>query len=190
MSWRAGSGQQGEVGVTGEGQVLYDTAGPRGPRGHVTESEVSNLGALGSAGLRLREPRRPCSHPWSQRTGPRRSPLGRGAAFPLSAWPPWVSSSWQGEHPGSRCPHPRPGRPTPQSYLLSSSSVSPESSAPLSRPSASSNSSAGLFPGTSSNSPPRMAPKSTVRYLSCPLSPAVPPPLLHLTRPSPSDPEI
>jgi hypothetical protein len=66
---------------------------PRGPRGHVTESGMSNLGALGLAGQPLRGSHCLCSHLWSLHTGPRHSPLGLGAAFVPSVWPPWAIKS-------------------------------------------------------------------------------------------------
>lgn len=100
---------------------------------------ISHLGARESADWETPgDLRCPCSHPWILRTGPCRSPRQR-AAFVPSAQPPWRGQEGWGRSMQTRCPSPQgQGHPDPQpkSYLLSSSSVSPESSAPLSCPSA------------------------------------------------------
>lgn len=85
-------------------------------------------------------PRGPCSHLWILRTGPRHSPPDQGAAFLPSARPPWRGQEGWGKSVQIGFPSTQgrghPSHPAPP-YLLSSSSVSPESSAPLSRPSVS-----------------------------------------------------
>lgn len=139
-------------------------------------SGMSNLGALELAGQPLRESRCLCSHRWNLHTDPRHSPLGLGAAFVPSAWPPWAIRVVEGGHSGSRHQHPRPDRPTP---FNPTSSVHPRCPrnllphCPVLLPVATQ--STGLLLGTPSNAPPRMAPESTARAceldFSCPLNP-------------------
>lgn len=102
------------------------------------EGGISYLGVQEWAGQEtLRDPRCLCSHPWILHMGPHRSPPGQAAAFDPAAQPPWRSQKGLGKSMQTRSPSTQgQGHPDPQPppYLLSSSSVSPESSAPLSWP--------------------------------------------------------
>lgn len=80
----------------------------------------------------------------------------------------------KGQHSGSRCPHPRPGQPTPCNPTSSVHPQCPQNllpHCPVLLPVATQ--STGLFLGISSDSPPRMAPKSAAGPVdfSCPLNP-------------------
>lgn len=145
-------------------QVVYDTAETQGTKGDMSESGMSNLGGLELAGQPLRESRCLCSHRWSLHTDPRHSPLGLGAAFVPSAWPPWAIRVVEGGHSGSRHQHPRPDRPTPFNPTSSVHPRCPRNLLPhcpvLLQVATQST---GLLLGTPSNAPPRMAPESTAR---------------------------